>query len=191
MNAIKGISLLLTFISVFLISCKPDMDSSFTSIPDQQIEPNYQLCEYFPDTNLVRFKFHVNELKDDCNGNFGKRSCYGDVLEGPTFTFNKNGTLIYHAFYDDGLITGIEEFYDDGNLIKRSFWIPEGDNKSTSLWTEFYEYHENAQLESITHFDANGKIQGSVVYFDSEGKLIRTENYCNGDLIEFKVNQCE
>ena len=103
--------------------------------------------------------------------------------------FYQSGKLQEIGKYEDEYIRGyIERFYENGN-IKEKGEIYEFDKQFQNSDPEFKKmgkfecFYENGNIKERGVYDWYGKKGGLFEYFSKNGKLIKKENYKDGELI--------
>lgn len=103
--------------------------------------------------------------------------------------FYQSGKLQESGKYEDEYIRGyIERFYENGN-IKEKGEIYEFDKQFQNSDSEFKKmgkfecFYENGNIKERGVYDWYGKKDGLFEYFSKNGKLIKKENYKDGELI--------
>lgn len=157
--------------------------------------------KYYPETHEEKYFYITGELE--------KRITYHDITvfrvyykngklkekkelkqgNGVFKTYYENGVLQESGKYEDEYIRGyIERFYENGN-IKEKGEIYEFDKQFQNSDSEFKKmgkfecFYENGNIKERGVYDWYGKKDGLFEYFSKNGKLIKKENYKDGELI--------
>jgi len=112
----------------------------------------------------------------------------------------------FNYIYKCGNLGTVELIFSQNNLLNRFFFYPKNienpatvyefyDNFSCKIYGHYigktpvgkwYEYHENGNIKSIGDYEIfnNGfRKNGLWQYFEKDGKLTKTENWINGQII--------
>ena len=98
------------------------------------------------------------------NGSLEYQSSYfNDKLDGPTYYYDINGTLLT---YLNGSLHGISESYYITGEIKYSCLYSYGHKNGEERF-----YHQNGQLQSLSKYDY-GKQIGELIRWNEKGELL-------------------
>jgi uncharacterized protein len=120
-----------------------------------------------------------------------------DKRQGMAKYYKQNGLLSREVPFEEGVESGIAKEYDDeGTVIlistyKNGFLVKDQEINRKDFrglrqgpWKHFYENSQQIQWEGI--FKNNLK-NGTFRDFDSTGKLVRTQEFINGELVDFST----
>ncbi len=124
----------------------------------------------FQSCGLLNFwKFRKHEIKESYynNGSLEYKSSYfNDKLDGPTYYYDMNGTLLTYAEYGNGSLNGLSKGFYPSGAIKYSCTYFYGHKHGEEKF-----YHENGQVQSIVRYDYGQETEG-MIRWNEKGELI-------------------
>ena len=112
----------------------------------------------------------------------GEGILFNGRLKGKRLFYHFNGSISDEIEYENGFPNGLEQrYYEDGTL-KQTGIIR--NDKKIGIWKS---YHPNGQLNNITPFDENGKIDGESITYYSTGKVKSLYKYKQGTYLKDKT----
>ena len=111
----------------------------------------------------------------------GQGFLFNGKLKGNRKMFYSNGNVSDDIEYENGIANGLEKrYYEDGTLKQEGIMK---NQKEIGTWKS---YHPNGQIEKLTTFNNNGKVNGESISYYSTGNIKSSFKYKDGKYIKDK-----
>ncbi len=149
----------------------------------------------------IKYGFYVT-FNEDGNKSLEENYNQNGVLHGECKKYNKYGILQSIENYEDGLLDGIQKYYDDFHNIVREVNYKSGvksgstthysiDRESKSTYISSIEWYENNKLQNkVTYYPGNriqikatykdNKLDGEYIMYEKDGSVLLNGIYKDG-----------
>lgn len=119
------------------------------------------------------------------NGKINTKVNYNNgVLNGLSTTFNVFGDLLTEVMYVNGELEG--PFIEVRKLDNKKFVGTIKNGHYIGLYEEYYDYIDYKGLHKTVTFNENGKMEGTYIEYNTEGKVWERTEYKNGIIHGFR-----
>jgi antitoxin component YwqK of YwqJK toxin-antitoxin module len=102
-------------------------------------------------------------------------SAKGQLRQGPTRNYDRNGLLLSEVNYDNNIMDGmVTNYYAKSGKVNSTFIYKKGIKEGDEIW-----YYESGKPYRVSPY-INGKIEGIQKHYYEDGKLQAEVNYKNG-----------
>jgi antitoxin component YwqK of YwqJK toxin-antitoxin module len=129
---------------------------------------NEKKTEKSKDESVVKEYYSNGKIKTEI-------SAKGQLRQGPTRNYDRNGLLLSEVNYDNNIMDGmVTNYYAKSGKINSTFIYKKGIKEGDEIW--YYESGKPYRVSPYIH----GKIEGVQKHYFEDGKLQAEVNYKNG-----------